>query len=141
MEVSLDLSSLIQGYLVVEIMLLCLCTGFVIKHLIPTDTINRYIPFILSAVGIVSNIYLKHTVDVTTIISGFISALTSIGMYESFRVVINKPKENAVLKINLDPQNEEDLKPELDLSKISIDPEQLPKKISLTITSRENHPS
>ena len=34
----------------------CLCVGYVIKNVITTDTINKYIPLIMAVLGVVRSI-------------------------------------------------------------------------------------
>ena len=49
----------LNNYLVLIVMGICLCLGYVIKHLIPTDKVNRFIPLIMAVLGVVLNAWLN----------------------------------------------------------------------------------
>ena len=80
-----------QDYIVLIVLGICLCVGYIVKHLIPTDKINRYIPLIVGALGIVLNSWLNNwTLSPEILLGGMASGLASTGMYELFRQFIEK---------------------------------------------------
>jgi hypothetical protein len=84
----------INDYIVVTVVLACLVVGYIIKHAVPTDKINKFIPLILSVLGIVLNLWInsfKVTPDI--IISGLTSGLASTGMHQAFKQFIEKSEE------------------------------------------------
>jgi len=73
---------------------ICLCIGFVIKNLIPTEKINKYIPLILSLLGLLIVVWANNWVLTPAILlSGLFSGLASTGLYETFRNLIEKKGE------------------------------------------------
>lgn len=67
----------------------CLCVGYIIKNLIPSDAVNRFIPLIMGALGVAVNCWLSLAVSPETVFSGLISGLASTGMYEAFHQMIS----------------------------------------------------
>jgi hypothetical protein len=85
----MDLSFL-QNYVVTVILALCLCVGYIIKHCIPTDKINKFIPLIMGLLGIVLNIWLSAwKVTPNILLEGLVSGLASTGLHQVFTKLIN----------------------------------------------------
>lgn len=85
----MDLSFL-SNYAVPIIVGICLCVGYVIKNLITTDVINKYIPLIMAVLGIILNIWLNTTFTPEILLGGMVSGLASTGLYEAFKNLISK---------------------------------------------------
>ena len=86
----MDLSFL-QEYVIAIVLALCLCVGYILKHLIPTDKINKFIPLIMGALGTVLNVWINGWVFTPTIIlGGLFSGLASTGLHQVF-VKLIKP--------------------------------------------------
>ena len=85
----MDLSFL-ADYAVPIIVGICLCVGYVIKNLITTDVINKYIPLIMAILGVVLNIWLNMAFTPEILLGGMISGLASTGLYEAFKNLISK---------------------------------------------------
>ena len=91
----LDLS-VISNYLVVAVILVCCCIGYVIKtslDFIP----NKYIPLIMSILGIVTNVLINKGISGEIFLSGMFSGLASTGLHQTFKHLIlndNKKKES-----------------------------------------------
>ncbi len=80
---------LIKNYIVIIVLVFCLCLGYVLKNIIKTDKINKYIPLIVGAVGILFNIWNNDwKVTPTVVVMGFLSGLASTGFYELFHNTI-----------------------------------------------------
>ncbi len=83
----------INSYVIMAIVLICLCVGYIIKNAIPTDKINRFIPLIVGLLGVFLNIWMSGwEISPTIILGGLISGLSSTGMYEAFRQIISGGK-------------------------------------------------
>lgn len=85
---------ILQEYVVVVVMAVCLAVGYIIKHgfeKIP----NRLIPLILGALGVVINAWVSgwaFTPEV--LLGGLASGLAATGAFELVRNMANdKPKE------------------------------------------------
>jgi hypothetical protein len=69
---------------------ICLCFGYVLKNLIPTDKINRFIPLIMGLLGIGINVWIHLAITPEVLLGGIVSGLASTGLYEVFRQFITK---------------------------------------------------
>ena len=79
----LDLS-VISNYLVVAVILVCCCIGYVIKtslDFIP----NKYIPLIMAVIGVILNVWVAGYINIEVLLGGMFSGLASTGLYEMFR--------------------------------------------------------
>ena len=82
----LDLS-VVSNYLVVAVILVCCCIGYVIKtslDFIP----NKYIPLILAIVGVITNCVLSKGFSIDILLGGMMSALASTGCHQMFKNLI-----------------------------------------------------
>lgn len=70
---------------------ICLCIGFILKNLVTTDKINKFIPLIVAVIGVVVNVWLNAwTVTPEILLSGMFSGLASTGMHQLFKQFIEK---------------------------------------------------
>ena len=75
----------LNDYLVLVVLGICLCVGYIVKHLVPTDKINRFIPLIVGVLGVVLNVWLAGwQVTPEVLLGGLASGLASTGMHELF---------------------------------------------------------
>ena len=82
----LDLS-VISNYLVVAVILVCCCIGYVIKtslNFIP----NKYIPLIMACIGVVLNYFIAGYFNVNILLGGMLSGLSSVGLHQAFKNLI-----------------------------------------------------
>ena len=82
----IDLTFL-SGYLVLAVVGVCLCLGYVIKtslDFIP----NKYIPLIMAVIGIALNVWVAGTLTIEVLLGGMFSGLASTGLYEALRNII-----------------------------------------------------
>ena len=82
--------SFVAEYISPIILVACLIVGYVIKHAIPNETINRYIPLILAVLGIVLNVWACMSISLEIAVTGAMSGLASTGLYELFAQLIEK---------------------------------------------------
>lgn len=84
----------LQDYIVLIVMGICLCIGYVIKHAIPTDKINRFIPLIMAVLGVGLNVWLNGLAfSPEILLGGLISGLASTGLHQMFKKFIEKKEE------------------------------------------------
>ena len=69
---------------------ICLCVGYIVKNMIPSDGINKYIPLIMGALGVVLNIWINLGITPQILLGGLFSGLASTGMHQVFKNLINK---------------------------------------------------
>lgn len=80
----------LNDYLVLVVVGICLCVGFIIKNLIPTDKVNRFIPIIVATLGVGLNIWVNLAITPDILLGGLVSGLASTGMYELFAQFIKR---------------------------------------------------
>lgn len=82
----MNLIEMLQEYCVIVIVLVCMCIGFILKNLITTDKINKFIPLIMAVLGVVLNVWVNEwsfTLDI--LLGGLASGLASSGAYDGFK--------------------------------------------------------
>lgn len=78
-----ELLSSFDNYIVVVIVGICLCVGYVLKRLVKTDKINRFIPLIMAVFGLGLNIWLnKWSISPEIVLGGILSGLSSTGLHQ-----------------------------------------------------------
>ena len=84
----------LQENIVLIVMGICLCVGYVIKHAIPTDKINRLIPLIMAVLGVGLNWWLNgFAFSPEILLGGLVSGLASTGAHQLFKKFIEKKEE------------------------------------------------
>lgn len=84
----------LNDYLVLIVVGICLCVGYVIKHYIPTDKVNKYIPLIMAVLGVILNAWVngfRFTPEI--LLGGLFSGLASTGAHQAFKAFIEKNNE------------------------------------------------
>jgi hypothetical protein len=78
---------MLNEYLVVIVMLTCLLVGYVIKHLVDSPKVNKFIPLIMAVLGVVMNAWLNGfgTFTPEILLGGMASGLASTGMHQAFK--------------------------------------------------------
>ena len=81
-----------NDYLVLVVVGVCLCVGYVIKHILPGETINKFIPLIMAVLGIALNVWLNAAFTPEILLGGLASGLASTGMHQLFKQFIEGGK-------------------------------------------------
>lgn len=85
--------STISSYLVPSIVILCLLVGYIVKNVVPSDSVNQYIPLIVGVLGVVAAIFTAITtgaaITVDVIVGGLASGLASTGLFEAYKNLLN----------------------------------------------------
>lgn len=81
--------NLLGGYLVLVVVGICTCCGYVIKTSFSFIE-NKYIPCIMAVLGCILNIWIAGGVSPEVILGGLISGLASTGLHQSFKNLIEK---------------------------------------------------
>ena len=80
---------ILQDYIVVIVMLICLATGYIIKHFLPMD--NKWIPLIMGCLGVTINMWVNawgFTPEI--LLGGLASGLASTGAFELVKNLSHK---------------------------------------------------
>ena len=80
----------LNDYLVLIVVGICLCVGYVIKNLIPSDKVNKFIPLIMAVLGVGLNMWMNLAISPEIVLGGLFSGLASTGMHQLFKQFINK---------------------------------------------------
>lgn len=85
--------SMLNNYLVLVVVGICLCVGYVIKHSL--DFIpNKYIPLIMLILGTMVNILMNiNSINAEVVLAGMLSGLASTGLHQVFSKFINNESE------------------------------------------------
>ena len=80
----------LNAFIVPIVVGICLCVGYVVKHFVPTDIVNKFIPLIVAVLGVALNVWLNLSFTPEILLGGMVSGLASTGLYELFRNFIKK---------------------------------------------------
>ena len=80
----MDLSAL-QDYVVVIVMGICVCVGYILKKLRPAAAVKRFIPLIMGVLGILLNMWVNWSITPEVVLGGLVSGLASTGLYEAMK--------------------------------------------------------
>lgn len=86
----MDFIGMLQEYFVITIILICLCIGYILKNVVTTDKINKFIPLIMMVLGVVLNVWINEwsfTIDI--LLGGLASGLASSGAYDGYKGIKN----------------------------------------------------
>ena len=73
----------ITTYTIPVIMLTCAIIGFLVKHVIRSEKVDRFIPLIVAVLGVVLNIWMHSwAFSIDILLGGLASGLASTGVYE-----------------------------------------------------------
>jgi hypothetical protein len=76
----------LKEYLVLVVLGICLCVGYILKHLVPTEKINRFIPLIMGVLGVVMNLWLSGWVlTPQVLLGGLASGLAATGAHQAVK--------------------------------------------------------
>ena len=82
-----------NDYLVVLVVGVCLCVGYIIKNVVPSDKVNKFIPLIMAVLGVVLNVWIHTSFTPEILLGGLISGLSSTGMHQTFKQFIERKGE------------------------------------------------
>ena len=80
--------NILNDYLAVVVVGICLCVGYIIKtslNFIP----NKYIPLMMGILGCILNVWICGSITPEVLLGGLFSGLTSCGLHQVFKQLIN----------------------------------------------------
>lgn len=84
----------LNDYLILIVVGICLCVGYVLKNVVPSKKVNRFIPLIMAVLGIFINIWLNgFSITPEIMLGGMVSGLASTGMHQIFKQFIGGGSE------------------------------------------------
>lgn len=82
--------SFVNDFVSPLVLVVCLCTGYIVKRWIPADAVNRYIPAIVGVEGVLVTAWVSGALAPETLAVGLVSGLASTGLYEAFKHLIGR---------------------------------------------------
>ncbi len=96
---------ILSKYVVVVVLAICLCLGYIIKHSISFIP-NKYIPLIMAVIGTILNVWISGwTFSPQILLGGLASGLASTGTYEMIRNI--SPGDTTQSNQDVSSSNEE----------------------------------
>lgn len=84
----------LNDYLILMVVGICLCIGYVLKHVVAIEKVNKFIPLIMAVLGIIINLWLNGFAFTPEILlGGMVSGLASTGMHQAFKQFIGGDSE------------------------------------------------
>ena len=84
---------IMNDYIVVLVMAICLAIGYIIKHFLPMD--NKWIPLIMGCLGVLINVWVNawgFTPEV--LLGGLASGLAATGAFEMVRNLVGSENKD-----------------------------------------------
>lgn len=79
----------LNDYVVLLVFAACLCVGYILKNVVLSEKIDRFIPLILGILGVVVNLWINAWAATPEIVvGGLFSGLASTGANQAFRQII-----------------------------------------------------
>ena len=78
------------NYIVLAVLGICLCAGYILKHLVPGETINRFIPLVMGLLGLGINVWINGAFTPEVVLGGLISGLASTGSHQAIKQIFKK---------------------------------------------------
>lgn len=77
--------SILDDFIILVIVGICMCVGYILKKAVCTDKIDRFTPLIMAALGLALNIWINDlSITPEIVLGGLLSGLSSLGLYEAF---------------------------------------------------------
>ena len=87
----------LNEYLVLIVMGICLCVGYVLKNFVPSDKVNRFIPLLMALLGVAVNVWVNAWAFTPEILlGGMASGLASTGMHQLFKQFIEGKNNDTI---------------------------------------------
>lgn len=79
----MDFATFFQDYISVVALVACACVGYIVKHVVPNDAVNRFIPLIVGVLGVAIVAWSEWSITPDVLALGLVSGLASTGAYEA----------------------------------------------------------
>lgn len=79
----------LNEYISLLVVGVCLCVGYILKNLVPSEKINKFIPTIVGLLGIAINMWANawgFTPEI--LLTGLFSGLASTGLHQAFTKIL-----------------------------------------------------
>lgn len=76
-------------YAIPIVVAICCCVGYILKNVVTTKKINKFIPLIMGILGVILNIWVNFDFTPEILLGGLVSGLASTGMHQIIKNLIN----------------------------------------------------
>lgn len=84
----------LDNYIVLVIVGICYCIGYILKHIVASEKLDRFIPVIMGACGVFFNIWLNGwSISPEIILGGLASGLAATGTNQIIKQLGRKENE------------------------------------------------
>lgn len=80
----------LEQFTLPAVVTICLCVGYILKNIVPTEKIDRFIPLIAGLLGVAITVWSEMAISPEVLLTGLASGLASTGLYEAFHQFIKK---------------------------------------------------
>ena len=85
----------LDDFVVLVILGICYCVGFILKHAVKNETLDRFIPLIMGALGIFLNVWASDwAITPAIILGGLASGLAATGTNQNFKQLTKDSDED-----------------------------------------------
>lgn len=77
--------SFLNEFMVPIVAGICLCVGYVLKNIVSTEKINRFIPLVMGVLGVALNWWIQGTFSAEILLGGLFSGLSCTGLHQIFK--------------------------------------------------------
>ena len=81
---------LFKEYTVPVVMAICFGVGYILKNVVETDKVNRFIPLIVGVLGVGLNAWVHMNFTPEILLGGLASGLASTGLFEAVKNMANR---------------------------------------------------
>lgn len=75
-----------KDYIIIGVVIICLIVGYILKNVVKTDKINKFIPLIMAALGVLLNVWFNGwQFNPIVLMGGLMSGLASSGAYDGYK--------------------------------------------------------
>ena len=83
-----------NDYVVLVVLGICYCVGYILKHIIASETLDKFIPLIMGALGIFMNVWIAEWgITPSIILGGLASGLAATGTNQIFKQLAKEDDE------------------------------------------------
>lgn len=81
----------LEEYVVIVVMAICWCVGYILKNIVPSEKIDKFIPLIMGCLGLILNMWMNAwAITPMIVLGGLASGLASTGANELVTQLIKK---------------------------------------------------
>lgn len=86
----------LNDYVVLVILGVCYCVGYILKHMVASETLDKFIPLIMGCLGIFMNVWIAEwSITPSIVLGGLASGLAATGTNQIFKQFAKGDEDDA----------------------------------------------